>query len=142
MIKFSMLLINNNRSKAYLQNLILNGFIPENIIVLDDKNIVLPEHTENDEFITQNTKQILIRKVDKLKLEFDEKEHIISTITKNNIKDNRWTSSDLETIKSVIKARTIIPKMTGTVTATNIFNAILSIDISLTISMPRKPAEL
>ena len=131
-----MLLINNNRSKAYLQNLILNGFIPENIIVLDDKNIVLPEHTENDEFITQNTKQILIRKVDKLKLEFDEKEHIISTITKNNIKDNRWTSSDLETIKSVIKARTIIPKMTGTVTATNIFNAILSIDISLTISMP------
>lgn len=86
MIKFSMLLINNNRSKAYLQNLVLNGFIPENIIVLDDKNIVLPEHTENDKFITQNTKQILIRKVDKLKLEFDEKEHIISTITKNNIK--------------------------------------------------------
>ena len=68
MIKFSMLLINNNRSKAYLQNLVLNGFIPENIIVLDDKNIVLPEHTENDKFITQNTKQILIRKVDKLKL--------------------------------------------------------------------------
>ena len=68
MIKFSMLLINNNRSKAYLQNLVLNGFIPENIIVLDDKNIVLPEHTENDKFITCNTKH-LIRKVDKLKLE-------------------------------------------------------------------------
>ena len=81
-----MLLINNNRSKAYLQSLVLNGFIPERIVVLDNKNIVLPEHTENDKFITQNTKQIQIRKVGKLKLEFDEKEHITTTITKNKIK--------------------------------------------------------
>ena len=55
---------------------------------------------------------------------------------------NNKSKPVLETIKSVIKARTIIPKITGTVTATNIFNAILSIDISLKISMPRKPAEL
>ena len=53
-----MLLINNNRSKAYLQVLLKNGFKPEKILLLNDKNVELPEHTENDKLISKNTNQI------------------------------------------------------------------------------------
>ena len=53
MIKFSMLLINNNRSKAYLQNILLNDFIPEKVILLNDQNVELPEHTYNDKIISK-----------------------------------------------------------------------------------------
>ena len=86
MIRFSMLVVNNNRSKAYLQNLVKNNFIPSKIIVLDDSNVRLPEHTDNDKIFSHDTKQKLIRRLDKLKIEFDEKEHIITTINNNNIK--------------------------------------------------------
>jgi methionyl-tRNA formyltransferase len=85
MINFSMLLINNNRSKAYLQNLIKNAFIPNKIIVLDDSNVTLVEHTENDKLISKDTKQKFIRKLDDLDIDFDEKEHILKTIAENNI---------------------------------------------------------
>jgi methionyl-tRNA formyltransferase len=85
MIGYSMLLINNNRSKAYLQNLIKNGLIPAKIILLNDKNIDLPEHTENDKIISKDTNQKFIRKLDDLDISFDEKEHVLSTIEKNNI---------------------------------------------------------
>jgi methionyl-tRNA formyltransferase len=85
MIGFSMLLINNNRSKAYLQNLIKNGFIPNKIIVLDDSNVTLVEHTENDKLISKDTKQKFIRKLNDLDIYFDEKEHILKTIEINNI---------------------------------------------------------
>jgi methionyl-tRNA formyltransferase len=85
MIKYSMLLINNNRSKAYLQNLISNGFIPEKIILLDANNFELPEHTENDKIISKNTEQKFIRGVEDLNVYFDEKEHILSTIHNNDI---------------------------------------------------------
>ena len=54
MLNFSMLLINNNRSKAYLQTLLKNGFKPEKIILLNDKNVELPEHTENDKLISKD----------------------------------------------------------------------------------------
>lgn len=80
-----MLLINNNRSKAYLQNLIHNGFIPQKIIVLNDKNIDLPEHTENDKLISKNTNQKFIRELKDLNIKFDEKEHVLATIENNNI---------------------------------------------------------
>ena len=80
MIEYSMLLINNNRSKAYLQNLISNGFIPKKIILLDVKNVELPEHTENDKIISKNTEQKFIRGLEDLDVYFDEKKHILSTI--------------------------------------------------------------
>lgn len=86
MMNFSMLIINNNRSKAYLQNLIKNDLIPNYIIVLNDKNVTLVEHTENDKLISKNTNQKFIRKLDDLQIEFDEKEHILKTIEDNNIK--------------------------------------------------------
>ena len=61
---------------------------------------------------------------------------------KKSIKDNRCIRSVLEITKSVIKDLTIIPKITGTVTAKNILIEICSIDISFVISITRKPAEL
>lgn len=85
MIEFSMLLINNNRSKAYLQNLIKSDFIPKKVIVLNDTNVTLVEHTENDKLISKDTNQKFIRKLDDLSIEFDEKEHILATIKNNNI---------------------------------------------------------
>ena len=84
-MNFSMLLINNNRSKAYLQNLIKNNFIPSKIILLNDKNVTLAEHTENDKLISENTEQKFIRKSSDLEISFDEKEHIFKTIKKNEI---------------------------------------------------------
>jgi len=85
MINFSMLLINNNRSKAYLQNLIKNSFFPTKIIVLDDGNVTLVEHTENDKLISKDTNQKFIRESLDLGIEFDEKEHILKTIQNYNI---------------------------------------------------------
>jgi len=85
MIKFSILLINNNRSKAYLQNLIKNGFVPEHVIVLNDKNVILVEHTANDKLITQDTKQKFIRRLNDLDIDFDEKEHIMRTIKNHQL---------------------------------------------------------
>lgn len=85
MISFSMLLINNNRSKAYLQNLIGNNYIPKKIILLNDKNVTLAEHTDNDKLMAKDTNQKFIRKLDDLDISFDEKEHILKTIENNNI---------------------------------------------------------
>ena len=85
MISFSMLLINNNRSKAYLQNIIKNGFLPNKIIVLNDNNITLVEHTENDKIISKDTSQKFIRSLEDLSISFDEKEHVLKTIKDNNI---------------------------------------------------------
>ena len=85
MLIFSMLLINNNRSKAYLQALLKNGFRPEKILILNDENIELPEHTENDKLISKNTNQFFFRKLKDLDIEFNEKEHILNTIEKNKI---------------------------------------------------------
>ena len=85
MLIFSMLLINNNRSKAYLQTLLKNGFKPEKIILLNDENVQLPEHTENDKLISKNTNQKFIRRLKDLNIEFDEKEHVLTTIERNNI---------------------------------------------------------
>lgn len=85
MIKFSMLLINNNRSKAYLQNLIKNNYLPSKTIVLNDKNTILAEHTDNDKIISKDTKQKFIRKSSDLDILFDEKEHILTTLQTHNL---------------------------------------------------------
>ena len=84
-MNFSMLVINNNRSKAYLQNLIKNNFVPNKVIVLNDKNVTLAEHTENDKLISSDTNQKFIRKLSDLEISFDEKEHILKTIKNNEI---------------------------------------------------------
>ena len=73
-MNFSMLLVNNNRSKAYLQNLVRNKFIPNKVIVLEDKNITLVEHTENDKLFSHYTDQKFIKKIDNLGVYFDEKD--------------------------------------------------------------------
>jgi methionyl-tRNA formyltransferase len=96
-----MLLTNNNRSKAYLQNLINNNFIPSKIIVLNNNNVTLVEHTENDKLISKHTKQIFIRRLDDLDISFDEKEHVLKTIQNHNIKFVEINSSDINS-KEVI----------------------------------------
>ena len=101
MIEYSMLLINNNRSKAYLQNLISNGFIPKKIILLDAKNIELPEHTENDKIISKNTEQKFIRGSEDLDVYFDEKKHILSTIHSNNIEHVILNTLDINSQKAI-----------------------------------------
>ena len=109
MIDFSMLLINNNRSKAYLQNLVKNNFIPKKIIVLNDNGIHLPEHSENDKTVSKNTKQKFIRKSNDLDISFDEKEHILSTIKKHSINHiilNTSNINDKNVINEVANIKT------------------------------------
>jgi methionyl-tRNA formyltransferase len=84
-MKFSMLITNNNRSKAYLQNLIKNNFLPSKIIVLNTNNLSLVEHTENDKLISKFSDQIFIRKLDDLSIFFNEKEHVLKTIQNHKI---------------------------------------------------------
>ncbi len=84
-MNFSMLVTNNNRSKAYLQNLIKNNLIPNKILFLNDNNVTLIEHTENDKLISQDTNQKFVRKLIDLDISFDEKEHVLKTIKNNNI---------------------------------------------------------
>ena len=96
-----MLLVNNNRSKAYLQNLIKNGFIPSIIIVLDSKNHTLREHTENDKIISKDTHQKFIRNLKDLNISFDEKEHIKRTIVNNNLNFSVVDTMDVNSHKVI-----------------------------------------
>lgn len=96
-----MLLVNNNRSKAYLQNLIKNGFIPSIIIVLDSKNHTLLEHTENDKFISKDTHQKFIRSLKDLNISFDEKEHIKKTIVNNKLNFSIVDTMDVNSYKVI-----------------------------------------
>ena len=84
-MNFSMLITNNNRSKAYLQNLIKNDLLPSKVLVLNNNNVTLIEHTENDKLISEDTNQKFVRKSVDLNISFDEKEHVMKTIKKNNI---------------------------------------------------------
>ncbi|MFY9174492.1 MAG: formyltransferase family protein [Peptococcia bacterium] len=85
MLDFSILLVNTNRSKAYIQSLIRKGYIPKSAIVLQDNTYVLPEQDEVDVVYNKATKQSLVRKIKGLDLSFDEKEHVITTLKNNNI---------------------------------------------------------
>jgi len=107
MFNFSMLLINNNRSKAYLQNLILNNFIPSKVILLNDNNVTLEEHTDNDKLMRKDTSQKFIRKLDDLDISFDEKEHILKTIEKNNIEYCLVDSLNINSKEVIEKVREI-----------------------------------
>ncbi len=105
MIKFSMLLINNNRSKAYLQNILLNDFIPEKVILLNDQNVELPEHTYNDKIISKNTNQKFIRKIKELDISFDEKEHVQNTLDSTNIDYVIVNSNDMNSKKVISEVK-------------------------------------
>ena len=109
-MNFSMLLVNNNRSKAYLQNLVRNKFIPNKVIVLEDKNITLVEHTENDKLFSHYTDQKFIKKIDNLGVYFDEKEHILKTIDKLNIKHTVVNSIDVNSDKVISEIENITDK--------------------------------
>ena len=81
--KFSMLLINNNRSKAYLQNLFKNDHKPSEAILLDSGNVLLPEHTPMDLKLHSCTNQKMIRDCKEASISFDEKENVQITL-------NQW----------------------------------------------------
>jgi methionyl-tRNA formyltransferase len=98
--KFSMLLVSNNRSKAYLQNLIINSHVPSYVILLDPGSIVLPEHTENDQ-VQMASKQKLIQNCHEADISFDEKEHVRVTLEKNNIPFEIIPSLDVNSDKVV-----------------------------------------
>ena len=103
-----MLITNNNRSKAYLQNLINNNFIPSKIIYLNNNHLSLVEHTENDKLISKHTNQIFIRRIDELGISFDEKEHVLKTIDNNNLDFIEINNSDVnskEVINEVTKIK-------------------------------------
>jgi methionyl-tRNA formyltransferase len=107
MINFSMLLINNNRSKAYLQNLIKNNFIPKKVILLNDKNVTLVEHTENDKLMAKETSQKFVRHLADLNISFDEKEHILRTIENNNIEYCLVDNLDINSKEVIEKVKEI-----------------------------------
>jgi methionyl-tRNA formyltransferase len=92
--QYGMLLVNNNRSKAYLQNLIRNGHIPSAVVLLDAGAVVLPEHTDNDQ-IHSSTKQKFIRKCPEAGISFDEKEHVQATLEKHRIPYELISSLDV-----------------------------------------------
>lgn len=99
---FSMLLVNNNRSKAYIQNLVEQGIKPSFVVLLDTSGACLPEHTENDNEIYINANQKFIRKCPVTELSFDEKEHVLKTLEDNNIKHSTVSSLDVNS-KQVIE---------------------------------------
>ena len=81
MIDFSMILAKNNRSKAYIQNLIKHNIFPKKVIILKNDDF-LSEHTIYDKFMFKNQK--FIKKINDIG-EFDEKEDIEVTLKKYNI---------------------------------------------------------
>jgi methionyl-tRNA formyltransferase len=85
-MKFSILAINNNRSKAYLQNLIKNGFVPNKIIFINDKYKTNEDAIDNDHLISKTSKQKSLKISNDLNISYDEREHILQTAKKNKIK--------------------------------------------------------
>lgn len=75
-MEFSMLLVNSNRSKAYLQNLIRLGYKPNKVIVLEE------EFNKNNDKAGKSSTSVSIKKIDGIDLFFDEKEHILQTLEK------------------------------------------------------------
>ena len=95
MKNFSMLLANNNRSKAYLQTLIKNKIYPSNVLVLINDNIKQPEQLSKDIKTKDNRESSLIRSLEDLEVSFDENEHILTTLNKNKIKYKRLNTLDV-----------------------------------------------
>ena len=109
-MNFSMLLTNNNRSKAYLQNLIKNNFIPNKILFLNNNNETLIEHTENDKLISEDTNQKFIRKLIDLEISFDEKEHVLKTIKSKKIEFIEINNLDVNSKDVIDEVAKIVDK--------------------------------
>lgn len=85
-LEFSMLLVNSNRSKAYIQNLVNNGFLPKKVVVLDNKYNKASKQTYHDALVLPDTsQQCCLCYSSDIKVGFNEKEHILTTINSNNI---------------------------------------------------------
>ena len=91
---FCMLLANNNRSKAYLQSLIKENLVPQNVLLLKDTKNKLPEQTENDSNILDRSEQESWVFCSVTGIKFNEKESLSKTLTKNSIPFKIIGSSD------------------------------------------------
>lgn len=78
-MEFSMLLVNSNRSKAYLQNLIRIGLKPIKVIVLEEESNI------NNKVLDKDSETASIKKINGFNLFFDEQEHILRTLEKMSI---------------------------------------------------------
>ncbi|MFI3202379.1 MAG: formyltransferase family protein [Eubacteriales bacterium] len=83
-MKFSILLANTMRGKAYLQNLIANGLLPEKVLFLTNENTVMKEES-NRLTLDQNTNQKLLRSIEGVQSVVNEKEHVEKTLKNHNI---------------------------------------------------------
>lgn len=82
---YSMLLVNNNRSKAYLQNLILFGYKPQQVIVLQKDEDLLPENKrygQNGAGTSQGKRECFCPEAG---VRFDEAETILQTLETHHI---------------------------------------------------------
>lgn len=95
MLDVSMLLADNNRSKAYLQGLINKNIIPKHVIFMKNDKYALPEQANHNSIIYKESNQKLIRKVDNLEFEFDEKESIEETLSKNKLSYRVYNTLDI-----------------------------------------------
>lgn len=83
-MKFSMLLANTMRGKAYLQNLVANGLLPEKVVFLTNESTIMMEE-RNRLTLDQNTNQKLLRKIEGIQSLVNEKEHVEKTLSNHNI---------------------------------------------------------
>ncbi len=107
MIKFSMLLAPNNRSKSYLQNFLRKNFIPESVIVLNTDKNSLPEN--RDKIANQLPKnQKLIRRIPFFEEYYDENEELETTLQNAGIEYKSLNTLNVNSTE-VIKAVSEVP---------------------------------
>jgi methionyl-tRNA formyltransferase len=100
-MKFSILAINNNRSKAYLQNLAKNGLIPNKIIFINDKKKTNEDNLDNDHLISRSSKQKSLKISNDLNISYDEREHILQTAKKYKIKYTEINTTNVNSKKVI-----------------------------------------
>ncbi len=93
MFRFSMLIANTMRAKAYLQNLLRCGYHPEKVLFLQGK-VALSEE-KGLLTIDTNTTQKLIRSVPDISCTVDEKEHVLTTLAKHSIEHEMLFTDDV-----------------------------------------------
>ena len=98
--RFSMLIVNNNRSKAYLQTLIKERFVPERAILLEDPKTVLPE---NERLAASSEKRV--RRCEEADIEFDEAETVAVTLDKNRIPYETVNTVDINSGEVIDRVR-------------------------------------
>lgn len=85
MAEFSMILANNNRSKAYLQTLCAHGILPARVLLLREGGRRLPEQTAHDKIPQGRPSGKFIRRHPETGIAFDEKESLESTLERHGI---------------------------------------------------------